>query len=75
MATAAIAPVVAFDLLTSGFAARLQGGPSVDAWEEKLARYGTDYMSTGAADIQRRVAAELGSVFKGILPRAGTMRV
>jgi hypothetical protein len=62
MATAAIAPVVAFDLLTSGFAARLQGGPSVDAWEEKLARYGTDYMSTGAADIQRRVAAELVAV-------------
>jgi transcriptional regulator with XRE-family HTH domain len=62
VAATAIAPVVASDLLTSGFAARLQGGPSVDAWEEKLARYGTDYMSTGAAEIQRRVAAELVAV-------------
>lgn len=58
-AATAIAPVVASDLLNSGFAARLTGGPSVEAWEAKLATYGTDYMSLGAADIQRRVAHEL----------------
>lgn len=58
-AGAAIAPVVASDLLSVGFAARLHGGPSVDAWEAKLATYGTEYMSLGAADIQRRVSGEL----------------
>ncbi|MDI3422960.1 helix-turn-helix domain-containing protein [Streptomyces luteolus] len=58
-AGAAIAPVVASDLLSTGFSARLHGGPSPDAWEAKLAAYGTDYMSMGAADIQRRVSGEL----------------
>ncbi|MFF0747353.1 helix-turn-helix domain-containing protein [Streptomyces sp. NPDC004111] len=55
----AIAPVVASDLLSEGFAARLAGGPSPDEWEAKLATYGTQYMSLGAADIQRRVSGEL----------------
>lgn len=59
VAATAIAPVVASDLLTAGFSARLAGGPSAEAWEASLARYGTDYMSMGAADIQRRVAREL----------------
>ncbi|MFI1308041.1 helix-turn-helix domain-containing protein [Streptomyces sioyaensis] len=58
-AGAAIAPVVASDLLSVGFAARLRGGPSVDGWESKLATYGAEYMSLGAADIQRRVSGEL----------------
>ncbi|MFJ3975455.1 helix-turn-helix domain-containing protein [Streptomyces sp. NPDC090021] len=62
VAGAAIAPVVASDLLSAGFAARLSGGPSVDAWEAKLTTYGTEYMSLGAADIQRRVSAELVTV-------------
>ncbi|MHC0429528.1 helix-turn-helix domain-containing protein [Streptomyces sp. O3] len=61
-AGAAIAPVVASDLLSAGFAARLQGGPSLDAWEAKLATYGAEYMSLGAADIQRRVSGELAVV-------------
>jgi hypothetical protein len=59
VAATAIAPVVAGDLLMSGLSARLQGGPTTDAWEDRLATYGTDYMSMGAADIQRRVAGEL----------------
>ncbi|MFJ3931718.1 MULTISPECIES: helix-turn-helix domain-containing protein [unclassified Streptomyces] len=62
VAGAAIAPVVASDLLSAGFAARLSGGPTADAWEAKLATYGTEYMSLGAADIQRRVSAELVAV-------------
>ncbi|MBT2403547.1 MULTISPECIES: helix-turn-helix domain-containing protein [unclassified Streptomyces] len=62
VAGVAIAPVVASDLLSAGFAARLSGGPSVDAWEAKLTTYGTEYMSLGAADIQRRVSAELVTV-------------
>ncbi|WP_234344059.1 helix-turn-helix transcriptional regulator [Streptomyces sp. WM6372] len=59
MAGTAIAPVIASDLLAREFAARLAGGPSAQAWEAKLASYGSDYMSMGAADIQRRVAGEL----------------
>ncbi|MFF4225899.1 helix-turn-helix domain-containing protein [Streptomyces abikoensis] len=62
VAATAIAPVVASDLLSMGFAARLQGGPSVDRWEAKLAIYGTEYMSLGAADIQRRVSGELVAI-------------
>ncbi|MFG2710271.1 helix-turn-helix domain-containing protein [Streptomyces goshikiensis] len=56
---AAIAPTVASDLLSKGFAARLKGGPAADEWEAKLGTYGTEYMSMGAADIQRRVSSEL----------------
>ncbi|MGW0117661.1 helix-turn-helix domain-containing protein [Streptomyces sp. NPDC003327] len=59
VAGAAIAPVAASELLSAGFTARLGGGPSPDDWEARLATYGTDYMSMGAADIQRRVTAEL----------------
>lgn len=58
-AAAAIAPTVASDLLSAGFAARLTKGPSWDDWEAKLAVYGTQYMSMGAADIQRRLAGDL----------------
>ncbi len=59
VAATAIAPVVASDLLSAGFAARLAKGPPGDDWEAKLATYGTEYMSLGAADIQRRVSGEL----------------
>ncbi|MFE5854082.1 helix-turn-helix domain-containing protein [Streptomyces sp. NPDC056500] len=59
VAATAIAPVVASDLLSAGFAARLKRGPSVEEWEEKLSTYGAEYMSLGAADIQRRVTGEL----------------
>ncbi|MFD3724567.1 helix-turn-helix domain-containing protein [Streptomyces sp. NPDC058671] len=59
VAGTAIAPVAASELLSAGFAARLSGGPSADDWESRLATYGTDYMSMGAADIQRRVSGEL----------------
>lgn len=62
VAAMSIAPVVASDLLSAGFAARLRGGPDVDEWESRLATYGTEYMSLGAADIQRRVTGELVAV-------------
>ncbi|WP_147129940.1 helix-turn-helix domain-containing protein [Nocardia ninae] len=56
----AVAPVVASELLAQGFSARLHAtGPDVEAWEDRLVTYGTDYMSMGAADIQRRLAADL----------------
>ncbi|MDI3408174.1 helix-turn-helix domain-containing protein [Streptomyces cavernicola] len=59
---ASIAPVVASDLLSQGFSARLNGGPTISDWEGKLATYGTEYMSLGAADIQRRISGELVAV-------------
>ncbi|AXI78478.1 helix-turn-helix domain-containing protein [Peterkaempfera bronchialis] len=60
VAALAIAPIVASDLIEAGFAARLgRLGPAPDAWEEKLTSYGADYMSMGAADIQRSLAGEL----------------
>ncbi|MET9297382.1 helix-turn-helix transcriptional regulator [Streptomyces sp. NPDC003077] len=58
-AATTIAPLVASDLLSTGFSARLHGGPSADDWEHKLSVYGTDYMSLGASEIQRRIAGEL----------------
>ncbi|WP_308312422.1 helix-turn-helix transcriptional regulator [Streptomyces sp. ISL-11] len=59
LSATAVAPTVAADLLRVGFAARLRGGPAVDDWEDRLAVYGTDYMSVGAADLQRRVVEDL----------------
>ncbi|MFD0362022.1 helix-turn-helix domain-containing protein [Nocardia sp. GCM10030253] len=60
LAATSVAPVVASELLAQGFSARLHStGPDVEAWEGRLITYGTDYMSMGAADIQRRLAADL----------------
>ncbi|GAA2098653.1 hypothetical protein GCM10009759_29830 [Kitasatospora saccharophila] len=59
VAATAIAPIVASDLLTHGFDAALRRRPSVDDWQAKLATYGRDYMSAGAAEIQRRLSADL----------------
>jgi transcriptional regulator with XRE-family HTH domain len=59
VAATAIAPVVASDLLRHGFSAALRTSPTVDDWQERLVTYGRDYMSTGAEEIQKRLAADL----------------
>ncbi|MFI6047705.1 helix-turn-helix domain-containing protein [Nocardia sp. NPDC051321] len=60
LAATSIAPVVASDLLTEGFSARLgTSAPGADEWESRLVTYGHDYMSAGAAEIQRRLAADM----------------
>lgn len=60
VAGTAIAPVVASDLIASGFEAALHGpGPTAEDWEAKVAEYGRDYMVQGAAEIQTRLAADL----------------
>lgn len=60
LAATSIAPVVASDLLSQRFSARLHStGPVIEEWEDKLLQYGTDYMSQGAAQIQQRLAADL----------------
>ncbi|MEV7777964.1 helix-turn-helix transcriptional regulator [Kitasatospora sp. NPDC088351] len=58
-AATAIAPGTAADLLHHGFASALRSGPSVDDWQDRLVTYGRDYMSAGAAEIQRRLAGDL----------------
>ncbi|MGH3549940.1 MAG: hypothetical protein ACRDQU_17895 [Pseudonocardiaceae bacterium] len=55
-----IAPLVASDLIEHGFAAALHGDyPGVDDWGEAVATYGRDYMTSGASEIQKRLAADL----------------
>jgi len=55
-----IAPLVVSDFLERGFAAALRGlHPTVDDWSELLDTYGRDYMTSGAAEIQKRLAADL----------------
>ncbi|MFD6391828.1 helix-turn-helix domain-containing protein [Nocardia sp. NPDC060259] len=63
LAATTVAPVVASDLLAEGFSARLQGaGPSVEQWAHTLVGYGADYMTSGAGEIQQRVAVDLAVI-------------
>jgi len=55
-----IAPLVVSDLIERGFVAALHGvHPTIDDWAESLDTYGRDYMTCGAAEIQKRLAADL----------------
>ncbi len=55
-----IAPLVASDLIEHGFAAALHGGyPTPDDWGHLVDTYGRDYMTSGAGEIQQRLAADL----------------
>ncbi|MFC4911983.1 helix-turn-helix domain-containing protein [Actinomadura gamaensis] len=59
-AATAIAPVVASDLIRSGFTSALaEDRPGLDEWRDKLVTYGRDYMSLGAAEIQKRLSLDL----------------
>jgi hypothetical protein len=58
LASAAIAPLVASDLIGHGFAAALGQRPSSEEWAAKLVFYGRDYMTTGADEIRQRLAAD-----------------
>jgi transcriptional regulator with XRE-family HTH domain len=55
-----IAPLVASDLIEHGFTAALNGGyPSLNDWDHSVATYGREYMTAGAGEIQKRLAADL----------------
>ncbi len=55
-----IAPLVVSDLIERGFAAALQSRHlTADDWAETLDTYGPDYMTCGAGEIQKRLAADL----------------
>jgi hypothetical protein len=55
----AIAPAAASDLVMHGFKGALRGGPSRDEWEATTEEYGMDYMTEGAAIIQKRLARDM----------------
>jgi transcriptional regulator with XRE-family HTH domain len=59
IAGAAVAPLVASDLISHGFASALDGRPSEETWNGRVAGYGRDYMTMGAADIRHRLAGDL----------------
>jgi transcriptional regulator with XRE-family HTH domain len=58
-AATAIAPLVASDLISHGFAAALRSRPTAETWQDKLTAYGRDYMTMGAAEVRQRLAADL----------------
>lgn len=60
VAATVIAPIVASDLIETGYAAALGNRhPTTDEWQDKITRYGRDYMSFGAAEMQKRLAGDL----------------
>ncbi|MGH3841615.1 MAG: helix-turn-helix domain-containing protein, partial [Pseudonocardiaceae bacterium] len=60
VAGVSIAPLVASDLIEHGFAAAFHGSyPNEDDWGQAVVTYGRDYMTSGAAEIQKRLAADL----------------
>lgn len=60
LAATLVAPMVASDLVEAGFAAALTNRRlTPDKWREKIARYGRDYMSLGAAEMQQRLTTDL----------------
>jgi hypothetical protein len=60
VAATLIAPIVASDLIEAGFAAALTNRRlTPDQWRARIARYGRDYMSLGAAEMQQRLTADL----------------
>ena len=58
-AATAIAPLVASDLISHGFAAALHARPTAETWQARLAAHGRDYMRLGAAEVRQRLTADL----------------
>jgi transcriptional regulator with XRE-family HTH domain len=59
LAAGFVAPIVVSELIHTGFSAALSRQPTVTEWEERVASYGQDYMSAGAAEIRDRLADDL----------------
>jgi transcriptional regulator with XRE-family HTH domain len=59
VAATAVAPLVASDLISAGFAAALRGRPTADAWQARLAAHGRDYMTMGADQVRQRLTGDL----------------
>ena len=59
LAAGFVAPMVVSELIHTGFSAALSRHPTPGEWEERVASYGHDYMSAGAAEIRDRLAGDL----------------
>lgn len=59
LAAGAVGPVVAGELIRTGFTAALHGRTAEDDWRERVDQYGRDYMAVGAAVLQTRLASDL----------------
>ncbi|NJC72412.1 helix-turn-helix transcriptional regulator [Planosporangium thailandense] len=59
MAATVVASTAVADLIRAGFTAALHGGGPVDSWLARVDEYGQLYMTVGADQLQRRLAADL----------------
>ncbi len=59
VAAGIVAPVAAAELLHAGFTAALRSTGADEAWRERVAGYGRDYMALGAQTLQNRLAGDL----------------
>jgi transcriptional regulator with XRE-family HTH domain len=59
LAASVVAPAAVSELIHAGFAERLNGPTAEDDWAERVAQYGSDYMTLGAASLQNRLARDL----------------
>lgn len=59
IATGAVAPAAAGELIHAGFTAALARRGAEDRWRARVAGYGRDYMAVGAGPLQNRLAGDL----------------
>lgn len=59
LAASAVAPIVAAELVRTGFTTALGQRPSADDWHGRVLAYGYDYMTLGASEIRNRLASDL----------------
>ncbi|GII23093.1 helix-turn-helix domain-containing protein [Planosporangium mesophilum] len=59
LAATAVGSTAVAELIRRGFTAALHADASVDTWLERVESYGHQYMTCGAAHLQRKLAADL----------------
>jgi hypothetical protein len=59
LAASVVAPMAAAELLLKGFSAAVGDRPSLDDWLQRVEKYGYDYMTVGASELQPRLAGDL----------------
>jgi transcriptional regulator with XRE-family HTH domain len=59
MAAGVVAPMATAELLLTGFSAAIGDRPLLDEWRERVERYGYEYMTVGASELQPRLARDL----------------
>lgn len=59
LAASVVAPIVAAELIRTGFTTALDARPTIDEWDERVVAYGHDYMTLGAGELQSRLAGDL----------------